>query len=73
MISTPMAIRPKVTDQVIVYEIEPTVRGRVGPDPQLQPQVDLTQGPKARGLFFVFPKRRTRYVPKVSLSCLRVI
>ena len=29
----------------LFYEIEPSVWGRVGPDPRLQPQVD-----KARGL-----------------------
>ena len=27
-----------------VYEIQPTVWGRVGPDPQLQPQVDTAEG-----------------------------
>ncbi len=33
-----------------VYEIEPAVWGRVGPDPRLLPQVDTAQGPQALGL-----------------------
>ncbi len=33
-----------------IYEIEPVVWGRVGPDPRLQPHVDTVRGPQAQGL-----------------------
>ncbi len=35
-----------------IYEIEPEVWGRVGPDPQLQPQVDTPRGLQARLLHY---------------------
>ena len=46
-----------------IYEIEPVVWGRVGPDPRLQPQVDT-----ARGLGR--PGAATRFLNVGDLDCL---